>query len=90
MIFHQHDYNLRAPVPVEVPDDLIHDFMRWIIETNTWRERPELVMDRLISLRKKLLAAAVPVPSVLPEDDEPIDAQPEHNIPSARRSNRRS
>lgn len=73
MIFQKHDYNLRGPVPVEVDDKLIHDFMRWIIETNSWRDQPELVMDKLIRLRKTLLDSALPVPATIEEDDEPLD-----------------
>lgn len=72
MIFQKHDYNLRGPVPVEVADKPIHDFMRWIIETNAWRDQPELVMDKLIRLRKNLLDSALPVPATIEEDDEPL------------------
>jgi hypothetical protein len=70
MIFQGYDWNLRAPLPQEVPDEPIHTFIRSILESTQWRDRPEEVVDRLVKLRKTLLAAAQPVPSALPEEDE--------------------
>lgn len=77
MIFQSYDWNLRAPVPKEVPDEPIHVFIRSILESSQWRENADELVERLIRLRKTLLAAAQPVPSVLPGEDEgePVDEE---------------
>ena len=79
MIYQDYDWELRAPVPKEVPDEPIHKFVRSILETTHWRNQPEEMVDRLIKLRKDLLAAAQPVPAVLPGEDEgdPIEVDDE-------------
>lgn len=62
MIVNSYDYNARRPITVEVPDEPIVAFMRWVLETSKWRELPgEVVQEKLVKLRKDLLAAQKPV-----------------------------
>jgi len=75
MIFQGYDWNLRAPVLKEVPNEPIHVFIRSILEGSAWRDRPEELVDRLVRLRKTLLEQAVVVPSILEEEEPIVDAE---------------
>lgn len=61
MIVSLYDYNARTPAPVEVPDAPITQFVRWVMETDKWRDNPEHTFERVLQLRKRLMAGKQPV-----------------------------
>lgn len=63
MIVHLYDYNKRRPEPVEIPDQPIHDFVRYIMETDKWRDLPaEVMYERVRKLRRRLMDEKQPAP----------------------------
>jgi hypothetical protein len=63
------DWDLQAFVPREWDDDMVAEFVDWLLNTKAWRDDVELVHWRFLKLRikakeKRDAAAAVTAPPV--------------------------
>lgn len=58
-------------VNIDAKDEKITELLAWILNTNQWKQWPEILYDRVVRWRKDALTDAVKLPLPVPAVVEP-------------------
>lgn len=60
-------------VNIDAKDEKITELLAWILNTNQWKQWPEILYDRVVRWRKDALTDAVKLPIPVPVVVEPAE-----------------